>query len=246
MRYAVAGATGMIGRNLAAMLTAAGHDVVALGRANFADVPTLAQAIEGSDAVFHCAGVSRSDDPQMMYDTNMQLCRMLAGAVDGLTAGPTLVFVSTTHDKPTKYHQSKRDGETLFANCIFMNGARAVSVRSPNTFGPGGRPFYNSVVSTFCDQLCRGEMPKIQTDGEIELIYVGKLVRQLLQIANDPASPAIVTLQAPYRIKVSELLARLRSLLAGCVPTDDLDFDLVATLDHYRGATMSSHGNKRG
>ncbi len=234
MRYAVAGATGMIGRNLAAMLSAAGHSVVALDRASFADVPALTRAIDGCDAVFHCAGVSRSDDPQMMYADNMRLCRMLAAAADTLPTGITIVFVSTTHDKPTKYHQSKRDGETLFADYIFMNGSRAVSVRSPNTFGPGGRPFYNSVVSTFCYQLCHGETPKIQTDGALELIDVWSLVKRLRQIADDPAASGMVTLTAPYRVNVSELLARLQSLLAGCIPTDDLDRALAATLDYYR------------
>jgi len=239
MRYAIAGVSGMIGGNLAAVLTADKHQLVALDRASFADVPTLTQAIDGCEAVFHCAGVSRSDDPQAMYDTNMRLCQMLIEAADALPSGLTIVFVSTTHDKPTKYHQSKRDGETLFADHIFMNGSRAVSVRSPNTFGPGGRPFYNSVVSTFCYQLCHGEMPKIQIDGALELIDVMTLARRLRQIAADPAATGVVTLAAPYRINVSELLARLQSLLAGCVPTDDLDHVLSATLDYYRKTASS-------
>jgi len=122
----------------------------------------------------------------------------------------------------------------LFADQIFMNGSRTVSVRSPNTFGPGGRPFYNSVVSTFAYQLSRGETPKIQTDGAVELIYVGDLARRLWQIADDPAATGIVTLAAPYRVNVSELLARMHSLLAGCVATDELDRNLAATLDYYR------------
>lgn len=72
MRYAITGATGLLGANLAEVVLAAGHEVVATRRessktshltdlditwrvAPLSDEDALAAAFEGCDGVFHCA-----------------------------------------------------------------------------------------------------------------------------------------------------------------------------------------------
>lgn len=85
MRVAITGASGLLGGNLAAELTAAGHEVVATRRAgthvaHLADLPitwrdadladpaALARAFEGTACVFHCAAavtIKREVTPEM-------------------------------------------------------------------------------------------------------------------------------------------------------------------------------------
>ena len=47
----------------------------------------------------------------------------------------------------------------------------------PNVFGPFGKPYYNSVVATFSYQLTHQELPRIEVDAQLKLIYIGDLVR---------------------------------------------------------------------
>ncbi len=59
------------------------------------------------------------------------------------------------------------------------NKAAFTGLIIPNVFGPFGNPYYNSVIATFCHQLTHNEQPKIEIDGEIKLIYVGELVKEI-------------------------------------------------------------------
>jgi dihydroflavonol-4-reductase len=89
-RVAITGASGLLGGNLAAILTAAGHHVIATRRAgtqvaHLADLPidwrdadlssrdSLAAAFRGADAVFHCAAAVsvKREVTKEMRDTNV-------------------------------------------------------------------------------------------------------------------------------------------------------------------------------
>jgi len=54
----------------------------------------------------------------------------------------------------------------------------------PHVFGPGARPFYNSVIATWCHQLANG-LPARVTDGEetlsYELIHVDHVVSNAIE-----------------------------------------------------------------
>jgi UDP-2-acetamido-2,6-beta-L-arabino-hexul-4-ose reductase len=53
--------------------------------------------------------------------------------------------------------------------------------RIPNVYGPGCRPFYNSVIATFCYQISKGESVTIHDPTvKREFIFVDDLVEQLL------------------------------------------------------------------
>ena len=51
----------------------------------------------------------------------------------------------------------------------------------PHVFGEGGKPFYNSVVSTFCHQLSCREEPEINVDGDLELLHAQDVSRTVFE-----------------------------------------------------------------
>jgi UDP-2-acetamido-2,6-beta-L-arabino-hexul-4-ose reductase len=53
----------------------------------------------------------------------------------------------------------------------------------PNVFGPFCKPNYNSVVATFCHKLANQQQPIILSDKQVDLIYVGDLVREMYRLA---------------------------------------------------------------
>ncbi len=56
----------------------------------------------------------------------------------------------------------------------------------PNVFGDGGRPFYNSVVATFCYQVTHGQEPTIMQDGQMTMIYINDLVEEIYRLIENP------------------------------------------------------------
>ena len=52
-------------------------------------------------------------------------------------------------------------------------------------FGAFCKPFYNSVIATFCHQLNYNEEPEIHVDAEIEYIYVGNLIEKICKLIKD-------------------------------------------------------------
>ncbi len=53
--------------------------------------------------------------------------------------------------------------------------------RIPNVYGPGGKPFYNSVVATFTYQISHGQEVTINNPSDTrEFIFVEDLVDELI------------------------------------------------------------------
>lgn len=157
-------------------------------------------------------------------------------------AGPLVFASSTQRELANPYGRSKRRAEQALAAWAWGGpGRAAVSLVLPNVFGPGCRPYYNSVVATFCQQLAEDRQPQIVEDRELELAWVGDVARELVRGALDaPAGWSVRRLHGMGRLRVSELLQRLERFRdserrAGAVPdiTAPLDARLYATYRSY-------------
>ena len=86
----------------------------------------------------------------------------------------------------------------------------------PNTFGPCARPFFNSVVSTFCYQAAHGQTPERIDPAELKLIHVRTLCREILQIIRRNES-GITAVEIPheYEIRLDHLWEKLQEWKAG-------------------------------
>ena len=92
---------------------------------------------------------------------------------------------SIQEDLNNEYGRSKKDGRKMLLNWSSKNGNRFTGLVIPNVFGPFGKPFYNSVISTFSYQLNNNEQPKIEVDAELKLIYVSELANSIIHIIDD-------------------------------------------------------------
>ena len=240
IRIGITGADGFIGCNLRdAAAKQSEFIVIPCPESTFADAVQLRNFVVSCDAIVHLAAVSRHSDEQYLYKVNMDLVRKLIAAMEAEEVAPHVLFASTTHEaKDTPYHASKRDGRKLLDDWAARSGGRHTALLMPNTFGPYGKPYYNSVVATFCQQLADGETPQIQADSLLKLIYIRDLCREILgaitgEIAADGGS---YSPPHRYEITVAELLARLRQLADGKIPDPALpiDVDLAETFAFYR------------
>lgn len=184
MKFAVTGASGLIGWHLMCALHAAGHQAAGIGRAAFNDPDRLAHALAGADVVVHAAGANRGDDEEVA-STNVRLAELLAAALATCPQPPVVVYTNSSHiDRPTAYGRSKLDAaRVLERSCP----DRFVDLVLPGVFGEHGRPYYNSVVSTFCHQLATGEVLSVNDDAQLDLLHAQDVADVIIDAASSEA-----------------------------------------------------------
>jgi UDP-2-acetamido-2,6-beta-L-arabino-hexul-4-ose reductase len=183
----------------------------------FNDNQKLDEFVKQCDAIVHLAAMNRHNDPQVIYNTNLRLVNQIIEACENTGSTPHLVFSSSTQEeRDNLYGKSKREGRKLLEKWADKNDGQSTGLIIPNVYGPFGNPYYNSVVATFCHQLTHGETPKIEVDGEMKLIYVGELVKQIIDIIEnvDSRQKDNVVIQQikihhTAELKVSQLLQLL-------------------------------------
>jgi len=187
-----------------------------------------------ADVIVHLAGVNR-DEPQVVYQKNIELMEKLLEFIDASGNKPYILFSSSTQiEKDNEYSKGKKRAMELLQQWAEKKDASAVSMVIPNVFGDGGRPFYNSVVATFCYQVTHGEKPTILKDGQMSMIYINDLVSDIYKLIKDRKKGYRIEYIKPRaEIKVSELLDLLNKFKdfyfsKGMVPaiSSDLQRDL--------------------
>lgn len=214
----------------------------------FQNADELNKFVSQCDAIVHLAAMNRHNDPELIYNTNIVLVKQLIAACESTNCKPHILFSSSTQEEyDNPYGKSKKAGRKLFEQWAERNGARFTGFVIPNVFGPFGNPYYNSVVATFCHQLTHDEIPKIEVDSEIKLIYVSELVYRIIERINlhnvlqedtqfHLLPESVIPCNTIYiahtsQIKVSNLLRKLESYKKnyfekGVVPNLDSQFDL--------------------
>lgn len=212
IRTGITGQNGFIGRNLTEYLETQ-KDIVLIPCPDkvFEDNARLREFVSACDVIVHLAAISRHPEPQLMYEANMTMVKQLITAMETEEVTPHVLFASTTHEaKDTPYHNSKREARKLLDAWAKRSGGNHTGLLMPNTFGPYGKPFYNSVVSTFCRQIADGATPEIISDSNMQLIYVKNLCREIYRVIKGETCGSAFIPTYDYDVKVSSLLSTLQ------------------------------------
>lgn len=210
----------------------------------------LSEFVRGCDVIVHLAAMNRHNSPEVIYSTNIGLVQKLIEACEITKSTPHIIFSSSTQEeRDNLYGKSKKEGRILFEQWASKNNAKFSGFIIPNVFGPFGKPYYNSVIATFCHQLTHGEEPKIEVDGELNLIYVSELVNHFIekivfhsvsQSKNSELRGEAIQIPHTVTIKVSSLLNKLNEFKAnyfekGVFPnlTDSFERNLFNTFVCY-------------
>jgi UDP-2-acetamido-2,6-beta-L-arabino-hexul-4-ose reductase len=197
-----------------------------------------------ANVIVHLAGVNRHE-PQVVYQKNIELMEKLLEYVDTAKNEPYILFSSSTQiERDNEYGRGKKRAMELLEQWAQKNNVPAVSMVVPNVFGDGGRPFYNSVVATFCHQLTHGQQPTVDKDGRMTMIYINDLVEEIVRlIKSPPAGYHVEYIKPRIEIQVSEILTLLNKYKEdyfgiGMVPAIKSDFqrDLYNTFVTYMDA----------
>lgn len=211
MNVGITGQKGFIGSHLFNYLGTKLEDIkrVNFQRSFFEDETKLQNFVSNCDVIVHIAAMNRHKNPQVIYDTNVRLVKQIIAACKKTKATPKIIFASSTQeDLDNLYGKSKRDGRLFLEQWALENQSQVNSFIIPNVFGPFGKPFYNSVIATFCHQVMVGEQPTIHNDGTVNLIYINELseafYQDIITKQQQPIQKTIIPHTASK--KVSELL----------------------------------------
>ncbi len=215
MRVVVTGCTGLIGwhtharlhaENCAAMFSGdpVPYDIVALDHEAFDDDVSLASALEGADAVLHCAGVNRAPDDELEA-ANPAIALRLTQFCRRVGVAPHIVYANSIHaDVQTPYGRSKRHAGKIFEKApgLYTN------LILPHVFGEGARAFYNNVTATLINQILADEVSLINAEGQVRLLHVGVAAQAAIDAMRNRIAGKISP--EPYPISVPDLYKRLR------------------------------------
>lgn len=234
----ITGSRGLLGWHLRCGLHGAqALTVIPADRQTFATEKSLGEFAASCDVIVHFAGMNRGDDEEL-YKTNVELTERLIGAVEKTGRTTQIIFSSSTHIyRDTAYGRSKRDGATRLADWADRTGNIFNNLVLPNIFGEGGRPFYNSAVSTFCHQIANSSAPEIHVDTEIQLLHAQRVADIVLQLIDGRGQRD--SIPTGTTVRVSEVLHKLHEMAdsyrAHIIPTlgNPFDLDLFNTLRSY-------------
>lgn len=178
----------------------------------FSDDEKLKEFVSKCDVIIHLAAMNRHHDPEIIYQTNVGLVSKLISALTQTNSRPHLLFSSSSQEeRDNLYGKSKKEGRELLAKWAQKAGAEFTGLVIPNVFGPFGHPYYNSFIATFSHQLNHGEQPKIDVDGPVKLIYVGDLVKVILNEIRSKKGNSLFAISHTDEYKVSEILSLLET-----------------------------------
>ena len=238
MRILITGSEGLLGWHCRVHLaTVEGAVVERCSHQDFDDDATLIERAGAADVIYHLAGVNRGTDEEVDLG-NRKIAERLVQALERAGANPHVIFSSSTHiTRDTPYGRSKRAAADTLRAWAERSGGKFLEVVLPHVFGEFGRPFYNSVVSTFCHQIVHGEVPTVEHDGELVLVHAQGVARRFHEAALTHETGQILLAGQPMTVR--ELLGALNGLHgryeAGVVPhlDDALQMQLFNTLRSY-------------
>ncbi len=211
MRVGITGQSGFIGYHLTNYLSLKKDELelIPFDKSYFSDTAKLQDFLFKCDVVIHLAGMNRGSDKEV-YECNYRLASQLVEALEECRITPYVIFASSIQEeKENSYGRSKKDATNLFIDWAVRNKAKFASLLIPNVFGPFCKPYYNSVVATFCHQLTHGQEPKIEIDAVLRLVFINDLVESIYNVIKAPSNEDRIYPQACAEIRVSEILSKL-------------------------------------
>lgn len=234
LRIGITGQNGFVGKHLYNTLGLFPEEFERINfeKDFFENSSRLEQFVSSCDVIVHLAAMNRHNDPEVIYSTNTGLVDRLVAALDNTDSKAHILFSSSSQEeRDNLYGKSKKEGRERLVKWADTSGGLFTGLIIPNVFGPFGHPYYNSVVATFCHQLSRREQPVIQTDGQLNLIYVGELVNEIINKIRERKSDYDYKVPHTSVNKVSEILSLLETYKdqyqdKGVIPAIESTFEL--------------------
>lgn len=179
----------------------------------FNDKNKLDNFIKECDIIIHLAGMNRGEENEV-YKTNVELAKKLTASLENKKT--KVIYASSTqiydlNKKDTGYGRGKREAGEILKEWAKKNNQELTILIIPNVYGPHCKPFYNSVVATFCYQLINNQEPMITGNPVLPFIYVYDLSKAIYEkIKEENSEIKEEQVKETKQISIGELLELLK------------------------------------
>ena len=233
LKIGVTGRRGFIGTHLVNTLKLHKdkYELVSFEKNFFKDDQKLIKFVKKCDVIIHLAALNRHKSDQVIFNTNLLLVDKLIDALTISKSNAQVIFSSSSQEVyENSYGNSKKNGREKFSFWAKNSKSSFVGMLIPNVFGPFGLPNYNSFISTFCYKLTHGEIPTINIDKNISLIYVSDLINKFIHAIDIGYSNPKWNIEPNLNISISEVLEKLKLFkqtyfVKGEIPNLNSEFD---------------------
>jgi UDP-2-acetamido-2,6-beta-L-arabino-hexul-4-ose reductase len=172
MEIGITGANGFIGSYLAKSL-----ENTHIFNGDLTELGNVRDFVLECDRIYHFAGKNRADTGEILKNNIVSTANIIL-SMKLENKYPELIFSSS---QQAIWNSNSEYGFTkILEEDIVKKADRWCIYRIPNVYGPGGKPFYNSVVATFCYQISNGEKVTVNDPNvQREFIYIDDLIQSL-------------------------------------------------------------------
>ena len=214
MKILITGSNGFIAKNLISHLKRDENNQLYLFSKS--DSESILKAyVEEVDFIFHLAGVNRPKDVREFYEGNSDLTKKIVSILEKeKKSTPILISSSSQAELDNDYGKSKQEAENILKNYKSNSKANIFIYRLPNVFGKWSRPNYNSVISTWCNNMARNlEIQVNNRETKLNLVYIDDVVSSFLEklsLNSDEIYYEIETIYQKTLGEIEELLYKFK------------------------------------
>ena len=195
-KIAITGGEGFLGRYVYEQLIKHNYSVLLLDKKKHSlfNQKSLKTFLKDIDVIIHLAAKNRDTDVNI-FQTNAVGTLMLIEAAKEFCPSARIILASSfqVYNAVNMYSFSKKAAEELLNLQIKGSDLKGTILRIANIYGPGCRPFYNSVIATFIHLIKDGKRVLVNGNGsqKRDYIYVGDVVSAILAVVKYQQKKAI-------------------------------------------------------
>jgi UDP-2-acetamido-2,6-beta-L-arabino-hexul-4-ose reductase len=186
IKVGITGSNGLIGFHLRLLFNTKNDIEYKLAdKATFQSENTLIAFTNNLDVIVHLADTNISSKSVDIAKENMVISKKITKAAKSSSTPPHIIFTSSIHtvlNPNIPYSKSKIECTNYLKNWCKNNNSNFTNLIIPHVFGEFGKPFYNSVVSTFCHQLANGDKTELINDSQLELIHAHDVSKEIYKV----------------------------------------------------------------
>lgn len=209
MNILVTGAYGFLGKHIALKCEEKGHHVLKYGRNDL----DLESNIKNADFIFHLAGINRTEEMSDFKKVNLGLTQKIVDELSNTPKVIPVVFSSSYQAlQENPYGISKKQAEDILIEFHKKTSNPVYIYRLPGIFGKWSKPYYNTVVATFIDQVLSGKSLTIHDPRtEIVISYIDDVVDKMTQHLDEKSHQIYHDVSPQYTCSLQELADQLKA-----------------------------------
>lgn len=165
MRVVVIGASGFLGKYVISLLQNEGVECALFDKRKHSlfNPSSMKALLKSADSIVYLAGRNKEAPFHEMVRVNVLGTERLMQAVCEYAPKARVIFASTilAYLEDDEYGQTKKIAEEIIEEYGKQNHIKSTILRFSNLYGIGAKPYRNSVIATFVENIRKGKTVKI-------------------------------------------------------------------------------------